>query len=61
LHVYSRAAGESVFHNDAVRPHQDAVRRVEVIALVSAALALYTPTACRNYIRHCGYRLTVQL
>ena len=33
----------------------------QVTALVGAALALYTPTECRNYIRHCGYRLTVQL
>jgi transposase len=33
----------------------------QVTALVAAALALYTPTECRNYIRHCGYRLTAQL
>jgi transposase len=33
----------------------------QVTALVAAALSLYTPTECRNYIRHCGYRLTVQL
>jgi len=33
----------------------------QVTALVAAALALYTSTECRNYIRHCGYRLTVQL
>ena len=33
----------------------------QVTALVAAALALYTPTECRNYIRHCGYRLTVPL
>ena len=32
-----------------------------VTALVAAALALFTPTECRNYVRHCGYRLTVQL
>jgi transposase len=32
-----------------------------VNALVAAALALFTPTECRNYIRHCGYRLTVQI
>ena len=31
----------------------------QVTALVAAALALYTPTECRNYIRHSGYRLTV--
>jgi len=32
-----------------------------VNALVAAALTLFTPPECRNYIRHCGYRLTVQL
>jgi transposase len=32
-----------------------------VLALVAAALALFTPAECRNYIRHSGYRLTVQL
>jgi transposase len=32
-----------------------------VTALTAAALALYTPAECRNYIRHCGYRLAVQL
>ena len=33
----------------------------QVIALVAAALMLFTPDECRNYIRHCGYRLTVPL
>jgi transposase len=32
-----------------------------VIALTAAALALFTSAECRNYVRHCGYRLTVQL
>jgi transposase len=32
-----------------------------VSALTAAALALFTPAECRNYVRHCGYRLTVQL
>ena len=32
-----------------------------VTALVAAALARFTPAECRNYIRHAGYRLTVQL
>lgn len=32
-----------------------------VNALVAAALALFSPAECRNYIRHCGYRLAVQL
>jgi transposase len=32
-----------------------------VNALVAAALALFTPEECRNYVRHCGYRLAVQL
>jgi len=29
-----------------------------VLALVGAALDLFAPGECRNYIRHCGYRLT---
>jgi transposase len=33
----------------------------QVTALVAAALVLFTPAECRNYIRHSGYRLTVQL
>jgi transposase len=33
----------------------------QVLALVAAALELFTPAECRNYIRHCGYRLAVQL
>ena len=33
----------------------------QVLALVAAALRLFTPEECRNYIRHCGYRLAVQL
>ena len=33
----------------------------QVTALVAAALALFTPAECRNYVRHCGYRLAVQL
>jgi transposase len=33
----------------------------QVTALTAAALALFTPTECRNYIRHCGYRFAVQL
>jgi transposase len=33
----------------------------QVVALVAAALALFTPDECRNYIRHSGYRLAVQL
>jgi transposase len=33
----------------------------QVTALTAAALALFTPTECRNYVRHCGYRLAVQL
>jgi transposase len=32
-----------------------------VTALTAAALALFTPAECRNYVRHCGYRLAVQL
>jgi transposase len=33
----------------------------QVTALVAAALALFTPEECRNYVRHSGYRLAVQL
>jgi transposase len=33
----------------------------QVTGLVAAALALFTPPECRNYIRHCGYRLAVPL
>jgi transposase len=33
----------------------------QVLALVATALALFTSAECRNYIRHCGYRLAVQL
>src|SRR5713101_5072688 len=29
-----------------------------VSALVATALELFTPTECRNYVRHCGYRVT---
>lgn len=29
----------------------------QVCALVAAALDLYTPTECVNYVRHCGYRV----
>jgi transposase len=32
-----------------------------VTTLTAAALGLFTPAECRNYVRHCGYRLTVQL
>jgi transposase len=32
-----------------------------VTTLMAAALALFTPAECRNYIRHSGYRLTVRL
>ena len=28
----------------------------QVCALIAAALDLYTPTECVNYVRHCGYR-----
>ena len=29
----------------------------QVCALIAAALDLYTPTECANYVRHCGYRV----
>ena len=28
-----------------------------VSALIAAALGFFTPTECRNYVRHCGYRV----
>ena len=33
----------------------------QVCALVAAALRLYTPTECANYMRHCGYRVATGL
>ena len=32
-----------------------------VCALVAAALRLFTPTECRNYVRHSGYRVAATL
>jgi transposase len=32
-----------------------------VCALIAAALELFTPTECRNFVRHCGYRLSTAL
>jgi hypothetical protein len=26
--------------------------------LIRTALALFMPDECRNYVRHCGYRVT---
>ena len=33
----------------------------QVNALVAAALPLFTPTECGNYVRHCGYRVATAL
>jgi len=33
----------------------------QVISLVAAALRLFTPTECANYIRNCGYRVATEL
>ena len=30
----------------------------QVCALMAAALGLFMPYECANYVRHCGYRLT---
>jgi transposase len=30
----------------------------QVCALIAAALDLFQPDECANYVRHCGYRLT---
>lgn len=33
----------------------------DVYTLLIKAIALFDPTECRNYVEHCGYRLTVPL
>ena len=33
----------------------------DVNAYVAQALRLFAPAECANYVRHCGYRLPVQL
>ena len=33
----------------------------QVCALIAAALGLFTPAECRNFIRHCGYRVATVL
>jgi transposase len=30
----------------------------QVCALMAAALGLFTPDECTNYVKHCGYRVT---
>lgn len=30
----------------------------QICALIAAALGLFRPDECANYVRHCGYRLT---
>jgi transposase len=30
----------------------------QICALIAAALTLFTPAECANYVRHCGYRFT---
>jgi transposase len=32
-----------------------------VLELVAMGLRLFSPTECANYVRHCGYRLTVPM
>lgn len=32
-----------------------------VCDLIAAALQLFSPTECRNFVRHCGYRVTTEL
>lgn len=32
-----------------------------VNTLIAIALPLFTPTECRNYIRHCGYRFAARM
>jgi transposase len=33
----------------------------QVVALVAAALDLFSPQECTNFVRHCGYRLSTGL
>jgi transposase len=33
----------------------------QVCALIAAALDLVTPAECRNFVRHCGYRVATEL
>ena len=33
----------------------------QVVELVRQALPLFTPTECRNFVRHCGYRFATSL
>jgi transposase len=33
----------------------------QVLSLMAIALELFTPAECANYIRHCGYRIPVQM
>ena len=32
-----------------------------VCALIAAALRLFTATECRNFVRHCGYRVDYRI
>jgi transposase len=32
-----------------------------VCDLIAIALGLFTPTECRNFVRHCGYRVSTRL
>ena len=33
----------------------------QVVALVAAAIDLFTPQECANFVRHCGYRVATSL
>jgi hypothetical protein len=33
----------------------------QVCDLIAAALGLFTPKECRNFVRHCGYRVATTL
>jgi transposase len=33
----------------------------QIVELVARALQLLTPQECRNFVRHCGYRLATDL
>jgi transposase len=33
----------------------------QVCTLIAAALRLFSPAECRNFVRHCGYRVATAL
>jgi hypothetical protein len=33
----------------------------QVVELVAVALELFSPSECRNFVQHCGYRVSTAL